>query len=116
MIFLSQKATELKMVRGSTQVLEICVQAPDGGPYILLEGDVIRFGIKDPEGRGEYLVKKESRSLLGGMTSVTIDPEDTIEMEPGRYCYDVGLQSGAAYFPIVKVSDFILEPNVTWKE
>ncbi len=116
MIFLSQKENALQMVRGSTQVLQIHVQAPDGRPYVLMEGDVIRFGIKDSECTGGYFVKKESRELHNGTTQITIDPEDTIDMELGRYRYDIGLQSGDAYFPIVKYSDFLLEPNVTWKE
>lgn len=116
MVFLSKKENELKMVRGSSQTLEIQVLGPDGQPYVLLEGDVIRFGVKHPEYFGAYLIRKESRGLVNGMTSVDIDPEDTIGMEPGRYCYDIGLQSGEEYFPVVKYSEFILEPNVTWKE
>lgn len=116
MVFLGREDTRLKMVRGSTQVIEIQILSPDGQPYVLLEGDVIRFGVKNPEFPGSYLVKKERGSLSNGITSVTILPEDTIGMEPGRYSYDIGLQSGENYFPVVPYSDFVLEPNVTWKE
>ena len=116
MVFLGKKETSLKMVRGATQVIEIQVLAPDGQPYVLLEGDVIRFGVKDAAHPSGYLVKKERGSLSNGITSVTILPEDTIGMEPGRYSYDVGLQSGEHYFPVIPCSDFVLEPNVTWKE
>ena len=116
MVYLSKKDTGLKMVRGSTQELEICVLSPHGHPYVLLDGDVIRFGVKNMDCLGGYLVKKEATELIQGIACITINPEDTVNMEPGRYCYDIGLQSGDHYFPVVKYSEFILEPNVTWKE
>lgn len=116
MVFLPKKENCLKMVRGASQTLEIQVLGPDGQPYVLLEEDVIRFGVKHPEGFGAYLIKKERKELVNGITTVDIEPEDTIHMAPGRYCYDIGLQSGTEYFPVVKYSEFVLEPNITWKE
>ena len=116
MVFLPNKESGLQMVRGSTQVLEIQVVGPEGEPYALLEGEVLRFGVKSSECSSGYLVKKDCRNLEKGICRIVIDPEDTITMEPGRYCYDVGLQSGSNYFPVVRYSDFVLEPNVTWKE
>ncbi len=116
MVFLSNKEAKLKMVRGSTQMIEIQVVGPEGEPYALLEGEVIRFGVKNSDCSGGYLVKKDSTELIEGIARIVLRPEDTIEMDPGRYCYDVGLQSGSHYYSVVKYSDFILEPNVTWKE
>lgn len=113
MIFVPDKQMELRMIRGSTMTLEIEVSAPDGQPYVLLEGDVIRFGVKHGDCTGAYKILKETKVLNQGVGSVEILPEDTLSMVPGRYAYDVGLQSGEKYFPIVSYSDFILEPNVT---
>jgi len=116
MVFLTNRGTNLRMVRGSTQVLEIQVLGPDGEPYGLLEGEVLRFGVKNAECSSGYLVKKDCTELETGICRIILNPEDTIGMEPGRYSYDVGLQSGAHYYPVVTYSEFLLEPNVTWKE
>lgn len=116
MVFLPNKESALNVIRGSTQILEIQVMGPEGEPYTLLEGEVLRFGVKNTECSSGYLVKKECRELEAGICQIVLSPEDTIGMEPGRYCYDVGLQSGSHYFPVVRYSDFMLEPNVTWKE
>lgn len=116
MVFAPCRKTELRMVRGSSQVIEVRVRTPQGLPYVPLEGDVIRFGVKYDEGSGSYLVKKETSELTDGTAYITIEAEDTIAMETGGYKFDIGLQSGEYYFPIVKYSDFILEPNITAKE
>lgn len=116
MIFSTCRKTELRMVRGSSQVIEVRVRSAGGQAYELLEGDVIRFGVKYDEASTSYLVKKESTTLTDGICYITIDAEDTIGMEVGKYKFDIGLQSGEHYFPIVKYSDFILEPNITAKE
>lgn len=116
MIFSTCKKTELRMVRGSSQVIQVQVRTPSGQPYTLLEGDVIRFGVKYDENASAYLLKKETTELTGGVSFINIEAEDTIGMEVGKYKFDIGLQSGQYYFPIVKFSDFILEPNITAKE
>ena len=116
MVFLPHKQTELRMIRGSTMTLEVEMSAEDGQPYVLLEGDVIRFGVKHGFASGGYRILKETGELKEGIAQIQIDPEDTMEMEPGRYAYDIGIQSGENYFMVVGLSDFVLEPNVTGKE
>ncbi len=116
MFFPTSKKTELRLVRGASHTLEVCICGPDGSPYMLQQGDMVRFGVKFDGASSVYLVKKEVSSLVDGITRIEITPEDTMGMEAGAYKFDIGLQSGGSYFPVVRYSDFILEPNVTAKE
>ncbi len=116
MAFTTGKRNELRVVRGATHTLEIRVFGPDGRPFELLEGDIVRFGVKFDDRSNRLLLKKEATTLENGRAWIVLEAEDTIPMDAGRYKYDVGLQSGAYYFPIVKYADLILEPNVTTKE
>lgn len=116
MVFLPERETELHMIRGTTMTLEIELTAENGQPYVMLQGDVIRFGVKQAPGFGEYRILKEITALTNGVGIIQLNPEDTQQMEPGQYAYDIGLQSGEDYFVAVGWSDFILEPNVTGKE
>ncbi len=116
MFFSTCKKTQLRLVRGASHTLEITVCGPDGKPYGLQEGDVIRFGVKYDGASSGYLVKKETETLVNGVTHIEIAPEDTMDMAAGEYKFDIGLQSGEGYFPVVRYSDLILEPNVTAKE
>ena len=116
MVYLPDKETRLNMVRGCTMTLEIELTAEDGQPYVLLENDVVRFGVKHREGNGAYLILKETRQLQDGVGKIQIDPEDTMGLEPDVYAYDIGLQSGEHYFMAVGCSDFVIDPNVTGKE
>ena len=116
MIVTTSNKTQLQMVRGTSQLIEIRVTGPDGAPYTLLEGDVIRFGVKYHEERPDYLLKKESTELTGGVTRIALEPEDTGELECGVYKFDIGLQTGEQYLSVVPYSDFVLLPNITGKE
>ena len=116
MIFTTSNKTALRIVRGASQLIEIRVCSPDGGPYELLEGDVIRFGVKFDENRGDYLLKKETTQLTGGITRIALEPEDTKDLECGMYKFDIGLQTGEQYLTVVPYSDFIVLPSITGKE
>lgn len=116
MIVTTNRKNRLEIVRGTSQLIEIRITGPDGAPYSLLEGDVIRFGVKFHQDRPDYLLKKEARELTGGVTRIALEPEDTGNLECGIYKFDIGLQTGAQYLCVVPYSDFVLLPNITEKE
>lgn len=113
---ISCKRNELRMIRGTTQTLEVRLLKPDGSAYEPCEGDVLRFGVRYDENSSRYELKKETADLEGGIGWFTLMPEDTMLMECGRFQYDIGLQSGELYHNVVPCSPFYLVPNVTSKE
>ena len=64
--------------------------------YTLKEGDVLFFGLMEPNQHFENaIIKKELHyddyDVEGGMLKVVFDPEDTIELVPGTYYYQIKL-------------------------
>ncbi len=116
LITISCRKNELRMIRGTTQTLEVRLLSPDGSAYKPLDGDVLRFGIRYDEDSSSYLLKKETSELTGGIGRFMLEPEDTTLMECGCFKYDIGLQSGDLYEMVIPYSDFVLLPNITAKE
>ena len=55
--------------------------------------------------------------INNGLYSIELAPSDTESLVPNTaYFYDVGLQSGVAYYSIIDISKFYLVGNVTKKE
>ena len=55
--------------------------------------------------------------INNGLYSIELVPSDTESLVPNTaYFYDVGLQSGVAYYSIIDTSKFYLVGNVTKKE
>lgn len=55
--------------------------------------------------------------INNGLYSIELAPSDTESLVPNTaYFYDVGLQSGVAYYSIIDTSKFYLVGNVTKKE
>ena len=55
--------------------------------------------------------------INNGLYSIELVPSDTESLVPNtEYFYDVGLQSGVAYYSIIDTSKFYLVGNVTKKE
>lgn len=106
----------LEVIRGTTKTFSVNITDANGDPYSLASGDVVRFGVKQESGDEAYLIEKEVTEGEGGVFAFTIAPEDTINLEPGHYKYDVGLQTGEDYFNVIPYSRFVLTPNVTEKE
>lgn len=108
----------IEMVRGTTHMLAIILTYEDGTLYTLASGEVLRFGVKQTHNSTEYLIEKEltASDLSGDEYVLTLRPEDTESLRCGRYCYDIGLESGADYYNVIPCSDFLLQHNVTSRE
>lgn len=107
---MSQK---IEIVRGTTKNLRIKVVDTDGWPYALANGEKIVFGIKQNLDDTETIFAKTTTAGTDGVYAVNIVPNDTEDLDPGKYFYDVGLLSGANYYSVIEPSPFIIRANVT---
>lgn len=103
---------KISIVRGTTNTLNITVLDASGNPYNLSGGEAIVFGIKQQRSE-DCLVVKRIATGSDGKYAVTLNPNDTLELAPGRYLYDVGLQSGNCYYNVIRPSNFEILENVT---
>ena len=106
-------AQTIEIVRGSTNTLRVSVLDATGLPYNLGSGEKVVFGVKKEKEDEDLLITRVAEILYEGMYSIRLVPEDSMDLEPGLYYYDVGLESGTDFFPIIKPSPFLIEPNVT---
>ena len=105
----------IEMVRGTTKVITVTVRNEDGGLYALPSGAKLILGVKYNSINSDCCIKKVLTEGAG-VYRFKFVPEDTENLECGRLCYDVGLQIGADYFPVIPCSPFVLTHNVTRRE
>ena len=104
----------VQMVRGTTQSFEITITDAEYAPFKLAAGEKILFGVKRKPDDAEYIfLKKIYNGSREGVFNVTVYPEDTADIAPGRYYYDVGAQIGADYYNVIKPSPFDVLSNIT---
>lgn len=106
---------KISIVRGTTNSFSISITDKETGEaYELETGEVLRFGIKKSPTDAEYvLVIDITETNENDEYAFTILPSDTINQPFGMYYYDVGLQSGNAYYNIIPASPFEIAFNVT---
>ena len=105
---------KIKIVRGTTNIFNITINDESGAVYELTGSDKIVFGVKrDPEDTEFVLLKTADFVESNGVYSVTLTPEDTINLKCVNYSYDVSLQSGANFFNVIEPSPFVIIPNIT---
>ena len=105
----------LEIVKCTSHNFAIEITDPSGAPYAPRTGDVVIFGIQKRSTR-EILIVKTAKVEPSGMVNITFKPEDTKELRPDRYFYDVGLKTGNDYYMIVPLSEIVIRENVTDKE
>lgn len=105
----------ITIVRGTTNAFSVAVKIKQTGEaYVLAEGETLRFGVKQFPEENEYLMKKDfSTADEDGTYAFVIDVDDTADLPFGTYYYDVGLQSGNNYYPVIPTSPFEVTYNVT---
>lgn len=105
---------KITIVRGTTNSFAIAIVDEEGEAYVLESGEVLRFGIKARAEDAQYIVEKEMTTANNdGEYEFTITVSDTANLPFGTYAYDVGLQSGNAYYNVIPASDFVVAKNIT---
>lgn len=93
------------MTRGDTYRFDVTIFSEDDitDRYELTENDVVYFGIMYPHQKFEdAIIRKRFVSTDvedNGRVSITIEPEDTVDLEPGVYYYAVKLKQ-TRYYPL----------------
>lgn len=80
--------TTITLTRGDTFEALVSATKKDGTPYIPVEGDVIRFAMKENYDDARPLLVKE---IPIDTLTLTLHPEDTKDLSFGKYVYDIQL-------------------------
>ena len=80
--------TTITLTRGDTFEALVSATKKDGTPYIPVEGDVIRFAMKENYDDARPLLVKE---IPIDTMILVIEPEDTKPLAFGKYVYDIEL-------------------------
>jgi hypothetical protein len=102
----------IEMVRGTTNSIFVTVLDDAGEPYQLKSGEKLIFGVKTNINNSDCCIHKVVTEG-DGEYEIRLKPEDTENLPYGTFCYDVGLQVGEDYFPVIECSPFIVKHNVT---
>ncbi len=76
------------LTRGDTFKARLTINYPDGSVYTPVEGDKVRFALKENVEDEECLILRE---IPIDTMLLVIYPEDTKELEFGSYVYDIQL-------------------------
>lgn len=106
-------AQTIEIVRGTTNTLQVSVLDANGAAYNLGSNEKIVLGLKAKPEDTELLLVKTAEIIGEGLFKIVLCPEDTAQLAPGRYSYDVGLDNGTDFFNIIEPGPFVIEPNVT---
>ena len=106
---------EIEVVRGTTFNLTVEITVEGGGAYVPRDGDFAIFGVKRINKGDALVIKKKCRVQPDGTAFFTLKPEDTICLCCEKYTYDVGLQTGDDFYPVIPESVFRITKNVTYK-
>lgn len=109
---------QVVMSQGSSLSLAVKITYNDGTDYPYTQTDTVRFGLLHSR-RDEQptLTRTAVYDDVSGAYMVSLAPEDTAQLPPDRYFYDIGLQTAAGdYFMLVPLSEFVILPAASRKE
>lgn len=82
------RGTTITMTRGDTLSVDVEIVQADGSKYILRDGDSVRFAMKRDYTDAEPILLKDLDDVN---PRIELLPEDTKDLDFGRYVYDVEL-------------------------
>jgi hypothetical protein len=99
-------AQTIEIVRGSTETLQLTVTDSERNPYNLGSNERIVLAVKaKPEKDAPLILAKTAEVIGAGLFKFKFSPEDTEPLDYGRYYYDVSLDDGTDFFPIIRAED-----------
>lgn len=103
----------LEIYRGTSREFLFDILDAEGNLYTPASGDILRFGVKERPEATQLVIEKNVELKSAQQVSVKLMPEDTIGLAPGRYRYDVCVESGADYWDAINNSEFKIRANIT---
>lgn len=106
----SLKGTTITLTRGDTFVAEIRISQANGSQYFPSEGDTVRFALKKSYTDADILISKD---IPIDTMQLILQPEDTKNLDFGKYVYDVQLtKSTGEVDTFITKSIFIIDEEV----
>lgn len=100
----------ISITRGDSAIFALTVKKADGEPYKIGEGDTVIFTVKKSAYDKEIITQK---TVVKGV--VTLNPDDTKDLEYGTYYYDVELtQADGFVSTVISPHKFVVEQEVTY--
>lgn len=107
----------LSVARGRSRIITITLEDEAHGAYYLKSGETLHFGVKQHPDDKACVIQKTlnvgSYDADVGAYLLKLLPRDTAGLNVGTYYYDVGLLSGADYWPVVECSVFEVNYSIT---
>ena len=107
----------IQIVRGTTHTLYINLADKSGNAYVLAENETLRFALKHrPEDKQTEIVKDIGATEYdeeGHCYVLRLSPSETEALTLGRHFYDIGMQSGTDYIPVIGCSTADILPNIS---
>lgn len=108
------RGTNIYMIRGDTEMIEVACQDSEGVAVPLVDGDKVYFTVKRNVRETAKALQKVVTVFQDGKASIYIHPEDTKGLDVRAYVYDIQLtRENGSVKTIVPMSKFVLEPEVT---
>lgn len=100
----------ITLTRGDTAVLKLDIIDEQGIPYDVTDSDVVIFTLKRSVLDKAVVFQK---SMVDG--KITIQPQDTANLEYGQYFYDVELTKEDGFVAtVIPPHRFVIAEEVTW--
>ena len=108
-----QNVHPIEMVRGNTRNLPFALIRDDKEPFLLGDGDFIRFVVKAAYYKEPLIDKRAGKDAqdANGVCTVILKPADTSSLDVSEYQYDLGIQIGDDFYTIITESPFKLIAN-----
>lgn len=101
---------DISLTKGDTAAFNIVIKNALGEVYGLSESDKLKLTVRGRPGGSLEVIKKVSV----GSSVIRIEPSDTKKILPGKYVYDVELEtSWGDVYTIIGPSVFELVPEIT---
>lgn len=82
----SVNGTTITLTRGDTFMATVSITNPDGSEYVPVDGDAIRFALKESYDDEDTLLEKD---IPIDTMQLVLRPEDTKVLKFGKYVYDI---------------------------
>ena len=98
---------DIHLTQADSAFLNVEITNDDGTPYNIKEGDTLTMTVKATNGT------KIFSKTVQAYESISIQPQDTINVGCGRYKYDIQLNTENQVYTIIPVSSFFIEEGIT---